>query len=103
MGAAKELNKAVRIFGGTIDAEHVIYKIQKKYNLARTPTGKIWEQKCNGEIFHMIYKGFGIYRKGEAHLASDKFFVYIRPGVKAGGSNTFSNVGLAQRYIEQSL
>ena len=95
MGAAKELNKAVRIFGDSIDAGHVIHKLQRKYSLGDDLRNYDWDRKYNGETFFRAYKGYGIYKMGD-----DKFFVYLKPRIKAGGSTTFRNVKEAREFID---
>ncbi len=95
MAAAKELNRAAKIFGDGIDADELIHKIKVKFDVYANEGDSAWPFRCNGEYHYETYKGRGIYRNN-----NEKFFVYSAPSVKASGSTTYNSAEVARQFID---
>jgi curved DNA-binding protein CbpA len=97
--AAKELNKAARIFGDSIDAAYVTAKITNKYlsNRHNSGAGSPHNSEAGSPLkYHSPYKGFEIYNWG-----NDKFFVYAGPGIRVANSLTYLNLGAARAFVDE--
>ncbi len=90
MKAAKELNKAARIFGDSIDADTIIAKISAKYGAKGH-----WPLLYEGANFVLSYKLHGIYQ-----TLGEGFIVCSEPNKKAEQSRQYSSLETAKDFVD---
>ncbi len=93
MAAAKELNRAVKIFGDGIKPDELINKIKTKYNLLRK-IKKNWTSSVHAG-FTLDYKNYGIFQHKDGH-----YIVCSSPNIKAIGSSRYASVKDARAFID---
>jgi curved DNA-binding protein CbpA len=98
MRAARELNKAIRIFGSEINLEELTENIIVKYRLDRElyDEGVLWEEYYNdGPVFIEKCNNHYIYR-----IVGRKYIVANSSGNKVASSSVYTTLENARAYID---
>lgn len=89
--AAKELNRAIKIFGTQIDPVPIISKIRDKHNLSQVG----WLDTYRGSKFVETYKTYKIYQNSDG-----KYIIFSSPYIRARTSLSYSNLKTARDFID---